>query len=59
MSMDYLTGQCDQSQVTDMAQNSEFQAFYGKFQELSRDDREQILDQMEFLKQRKRKMGKG
>ncbi len=54
VSMDYLIGQSDKSQVEDMAQNSEFLAFYGKFQELSRDDREQILDQMEFLRQRKR-----
>ncbi len=54
VSMDYLIGQSDQSQVEDMAQNREFLAFYGKFQELSRNDREQILDQMEFLRQRKR-----
>ena len=55
VSMDYLIGQSDQSQIEDIAQNSEFQAFYGKFQELSKEDREQILDQMEFLRQRKRR----
>ena len=54
LSLDYLIGQSDQSQVEDMAQNSEFLAFYRKFQELSKEDREQILDQMEFLRQRKR-----
>ncbi len=54
VSMDYLIGQSDHSQVEDMAQNSEFQAFYIKFKELTKGDREQILDQMEFLKQRKR-----
>jgi len=54
VSLDYLIGQCDQSQVENMAQNSEFLAFFKKFQELSRADREQILDQMEFLRQRKR-----
>ncbi len=54
VSMDYLIGQSDKSQVEDMAQNSEFLGFYGKFQELSREDRELILDQMEFLRQRKR-----
>ena len=54
LSLDYLIGQSDQSKIADMAQNSEFLAFYSKFQELSKEDREQILDQMEFLKQRKR-----
>ena len=54
VSMDYLIGQSDQSQVEDMAQNSEFMDFYMKFQELSRNDREQILDQIEFLRQRRR-----
>ncbi len=54
VSMDYLIGQSGQSKIADMAQNSEFLAFYKKFQELSKDDREQILDQMEFLRQRKR-----
>ena len=53
VSIDYLIGQSDQSQVEDVAQNREFQAFYGKFLELSKSDREQILDQMEFLRQRK------
>ena len=53
VSIDYLIGQSDRSQVEDMAQNREFQAFYGKFLELSKRDREQILDQMEFLVQRK------
>ncbi len=57
VSMDYLIGQSDQSQVEDMAQNSEFLAFYEEFQELSKEGREQILDQIEFLRQRKR--GKG
>ena len=57
MSLDYLIGQSDQSQVEDIAQNSEFLGFYENFQALSRGDREQILDQMEFLRQRKR--GKG
>jgi len=57
VSLDYLIGQSDQSQVEDIAQNSEFLGFYENFQALSRGDREQILDQMEFLRQRKR--GKG
>ena len=54
VSIDYLIGQSDQSQVEDVAQNREFQVFYGKFLELSKRDREQILDQMEFLRERKR-----
>ena len=54
VSMDYLIGQSDQSQIADMAQNSEFLAFYRKFQELSKEDREQLLDQIDFLRQRTR-----
>ena len=54
VSLDYLIGQSHQSQIEDMAQNSEFLAFYRKFQELSKKDKEQISDQMEFLIQRKK-----
>ncbi len=54
VSLDYLIGQSDQSQIEDMAQNREFLNFYRRFQELSKEDREQIEDQVMFLRQRKR-----
>jgi len=58
VSLDYLTGKTNQSQLKDMLEDPEVMAFYRGFQSLDPDDKEIIQKQIDFLKSKSRGRGK-
>jgi transcriptional regulator with XRE-family HTH domain len=58
VSLDYLTGKTDQSQLKDLVQDPEVIAFYRGFQSLEPEDKEVIRKQIDFLRSKSRGRGK-
>ena len=50
VSLDYLTGKTDDSELKDLLQNEEVREFFRGFQSLSERDRDVIKRQMEIMK---------
>lgn len=50
VSLDYLSGKTDKSELQDLLQHEELKAFYRGFESLHNDDKKVILKHMEFLK---------
>ena len=50
VSLDYLTGKTNKSELQDLLQHEKVKAFYRGFESLHNDDKEVILKHMEFLK---------
>jgi transcriptional regulator with XRE-family HTH domain len=53
-SVDYLVGKADETSIDALLQNSETQLLFREFSGLSSNDKEQIVEMMEFLKKRKK-----
>jgi transcriptional regulator with XRE-family HTH domain len=53
VSMDYLAGSADKSDLYDLLQNEQIKMFYKGFQSLDSSDKELIMKNIEFLKSKK------
>ena len=54
VSLDYLSGKTDRSELHDLLQHEEVKAFYRGFESLHNDDKEIIKNHIEFLKSKYR-----
>lgn len=54
VSVDYLVGKADDTNLSDLLQNEETQLLFRDLSSLSQSDKEKIIEMMEFLKQRKK-----
>lgn len=54
VSVDYLVGKADDTDLRDLLQNEETQLLFRDLSNLSQSDKEKIIEMMEFLKQRKK-----
>jgi len=55
VSVDFLVGQANNSALADILQQPESQNFYQSFSDLSQSDKSQVLDMINFLKNKKEK----
>jgi len=53
VTLDFLVGSTDSSELNDLLQNEEVRAFYKGFKGLSLEDKETIIKNIEFLKSQK------
>lgn len=54
VSIDYLIGKTDQPELEDLLQNEDIKTFYRGFESLDSNQRKVILENIEFLKSRKK-----
>ena len=59
VSVDFLLGNADESRLQDVLENEQIQVLYREFSGLGREDQDQIIDMIEFLKQKAAKKKKG
>jgi len=58
VSIDYLTGKSEKSELEDLLQQEEIQIFFRGFQELDPEDQKTIIKQIEFMRSRSRETEK-
>ncbi len=58
VSIDYLTGESEKSELEDLLQHEEVQTFFRGFQALDPQDQEAIIKQIEFLRSRRQQVRK-
>jgi transcriptional regulator with XRE-family HTH domain len=59
VSIDYLTGKSEKSELEDLLQQEKVQIFFRGFQELDPEDQKTIIKQIEFMRSRSRETEKG
>jgi transcriptional regulator with XRE-family HTH domain len=55
VSVDYLVGNADESKLADVLENEQVQVLYREFSGLGKNDQEQVIDMIEFLKKKAEK----
>jgi len=58
VSIDYLTGKSEKSELEDLLQQEEVKIFFRGFQELDPEDQKTIIKQIEFMRSRSRETEK-